>query len=231
MTVNAERSAPHSDHEDDMSKIKEFVSKGVRLIVTDTEEGGRPDAAREKEIPPEAFEAPAPRSARSGVPATVEDFAAVYQEAGIELPPHGYGVDKVGEMLESKRLAPLGREVKATAVLAALEAAQVGVRDVIQDAVRRDGALDAFESAKEREVQELRERSEARVFLGEKNTEIEGLKQAADAAGQAFAQLQARKHREEERLYEVVAHFVEGTDNPITTAAAPRAAVPVKPRE
>jgi len=221
-----------------MSKIKEFVSKGVRLIVTDTEEGGRPDAAREKEIPPEAFEAPPPRAARSGVPATVEDFAAVYQEAGIELPPHGYGVDKVGEMLESKRLAPLGREVKATAVLAALEAAQVGVRDVIQDAVRRDGALDAFESAKEREVQELRERSEARVktikeeidrFLREKNTEIEGLKQAADAAGQAFAQLQARKHREEERLYEVVAHFVEGTDNPITTAGVARPSAAAKP--
>jgi len=224
-----------------MSKIKDFVSKGVRLIVTDTEEGGRPpDPAREKEIPPEAFEAPPPKAVRSSVPASVEDFGAVYQEAGIELPAHGYGVDKVGEMLESKRLAPLGKEVKATAVLAALEAAQVGVRDVIQDAVRRDGALDAFESAKEREVQELRERSEARVktikeeierFLREKNTEIEGLKQAAEAASQAFAQLQARKHREEERLYEVVAHFVEGTDNPITTASSPRAAAPAKPHE
>ena len=225
-----------------MSKIKDFVSKGVRLIVSDTEEGGSPEAAaaREKEIPPEAFEAAPPRTGRSAVPATVEDFASVYQEAGIELPAHGYGVDKVGEMLESKRLAPLGKEVKATAVLAALEAAQVGVRDVIQDAVRRDGALDAFESAKEREVQELRERSEARVktikeeierFLHDKNAEIEGLKQAAEAAGQAFAQLQARKHREEERLYEVVAHFVEGADNPITTAASPRAAAPAKPRE
>jgi len=223
-----------------MSKIKDFVSKGVRLIVTDSEEGGRPEAGREKEIPAEAFEAPPARAAHSGVPATVEDFAAVYQEAGIELPAHGYGVDKVAEMLESKRLAPLGKEVKATAVLAALEAAQVSVRDVLQDAVRRDGALDAFESAKEREVQELRERSEGRVktikeeierFLREKNVEIEGLKQAAETAGQAFAQLQARKHREEERLYDVVAHFVEGTDNPITTSASPRPAVPVKARE
>ena len=224
-----------------MSKLKDLVSKGVRLIVTDSEEGAaRPEGPREKEIPAEAFEAPPPRTARSAVPANVEDFAAVYQEAGIELPAHGYGVDKVGEMLESKRLAPLGKEVKATAVMAALEAAQVSVRDVIQDAVRRDGALDAFESSKEREVQELRERSEARVktikeeierFLREKNAEIEGLKQGAEAASQAFAQLQARKHREEERLYDVVAHFVEGTDNPITTAASPRAAAPVKPRE
>jgi hypothetical protein len=193
---------------------------------------------RETEIPAEAFEAPPPRTARSSVPSTVEDFGAVYDEAGISLPPHGYGIDKVAEMLENKRLAPLGKEVKATAVLAALEAAQVGVRDVIQDAVRRDGALDAFEGAKEREVQELRARSEARVktikdeidqFLREKNAEIEGLKQASEAAGQAFAQLQARKRREEERLFEVVAHFVEGADNPISTAAAPRPAAPAKP--
>lgn len=222
-----------------MSKIREFVSKGVRLIVTETDEGVRSDAAREKEIPAEAFEAPPARPIRSGVPATVEDFAAVYQEAGIDLPPHGYGVDKVGEMLESKRLAPLGKEVKATAVLAALEAAQVGVRDVIQDAVRRDGALDAFESAKEREVQDLRERSEGRVktikeeierFLREKNTEIESLKQASEAAAQAFTQLRARKHREEERLFEVVAHFVEGTDNPISTAGSSRpVGAPAKP--
>ncbi|PYQ21813.1 MAG: hypothetical protein DMF81_14255 [Acidobacteria bacterium] len=222
-----------------MSKIREFVSKGVRLIVTDTDAGERAETAQEKEIPPEAFEAPPPRAARSGLPASVEDFAAVYQEAGIQLPPHGYGVDKVAEMLESKRLAPLGREVKATAVLAALEAAHVGVRDVIQDAVRRDGALDAFEAAKEREVQELRERSEARVktikeeierFLRDKNAEIESLKQASEAASQAFTQLQARKRREEERLYEVVAHFVEAADNPITTASSPRgAAAPAKP--
>jgi hypothetical protein len=220
-----------------MSKIREFVSKGVRLIVTETDEGARPDAAREREIPPEAFEAPPPRPVRSGVPATVEDFSAVYQEAGIDLPPHGYGVDKVGEMLESKRLAPLGKEVKATAVLAALEAAQVAVRDVLQDAVRRDGALDAFEAAKEREVQDLRERSESRVktikeeierFLREKNVEIEGLKQASETAAQAFAQLQARKRREEERLFEVVAHFVEGPDNPISTTATPRPAAPAK---
>jgi len=222
-----------------MSKLSDLVNKGVRLIVTDAAEGEAPEVPREKEIPAEAFEAPPPRAARSAVPSTVEDFGAVYAEAGIAPPPHGYGIDKVAEMLESKRLAPLGKEVKATAVLAALEAAQVGVRDVIQDAVSRDRALDAFETAKEREVQDLREKSEARIntikeeidrFLREKNAEIEGLKQASEAASQAFAQLQARKHREEERLYGVVAHFVEGADNPITTAASPRpAGVPAKP--
>ena len=158
-----------------------------------------------------------------------QSFEAVYEEAGIALPAHKYGVDKVAEMLESKRLATLGREVRATAVLAALEAAQVPIRDVIQDAVLRDKALDDFEAAKEAEVKDLKAKSEARIaaikeeietMLRAKNAEIEELKKAAEAAEQAFADLQARKRKEEDRLQEVVSHFIEGPENPITTARA-----------
>ena len=129
-----------------MSKLKDLVSRGVRLIVTDapgTEaaEGETAPAERELEIPGEAFEAAEPRRVtRSEVPADVKDFAAVYAEAGIEPPVHGYGIDKAAEMLDSKRLSNLGREVKAAAVLAAIEAAGVPLRDVIQDAVKRDKA-------------------------------------------------------------------------------------------
>ena len=139
--------------------------------------------------PPKAVEV-------SAVPADVADFGAVYEEAGIELPLHGYGVDKVGEMLASPRLASLNREVRAAAVLAALEAAQVPPADVIQDAVKRDKALDAFEAAKRRELDELHAGAEARIaaikeeietFLREKNAEMEGLKQARETAERAFA--------------------------------------------
>lgn len=219
-----------------MSRIKDLVSKGVRLIVV--EDQPPPQAPpREREIPAEAFDAPlAAPVVKSSVPADVEDFTAVYDEAGVSLPAHGYGVDKVAEMLQNKRLATLGREVKATAVIAALEAAGAPVRDVIQDGVRRDAALDAFESAKETELRELQRQSAARVqairdeidgFLRAKNAEIEELKQATDAAEKAFASLQAKKRKEEERIHEVVAHFIEGADNPITTGARP--AVPPSP--
>jgi hypothetical protein len=220
-----------------MSKLSELVSKGVRLIVTDVPPEGEAPAedapAREREIPAEAFDTPPPETAstgRSEVAADVADFGAVYAEAAIALPDHGYGVDKVAEMLEGKRLATLSREVKATAVMAALEAAGVAVRDVIQDAVKRDRALDAFEAAKQQEVEELRADTATRVeeikaeidaFLKEKNAELEQLKAAAEAAGRAFLDMQARKRQEEERLAAVVAHFLEGGDNPVTTAAAP----------
>src|SRR5688572_20714558 len=103
-----------------VSKLRELMGRGVRLIVTDTAEGSAGTSSAEREIPPEAFAAEPRAVTASAVPSSVEDFTAVYDEAGIALPPHGYGVDKVAEMLGSKRLASLGREVKAAAVMAAL---------------------------------------------------------------------------------------------------------------
>lgn len=230
-----------------MSKLKDLVSRGVRLIVTDQPENGGEGAAEgaplpEREIPAEAFLAAEPRRiTRSEVPADVVDFAAVYAEAGIELPPHGYGIDKVAEMLEGKRLQTLSREVRATAVMAAIEAAGVPLRDVIQDAVKRDKALDAFEAAKGREIQELHARTETRAeaiktemdaFLKEKNAELEALKAAEEAANRSFLELQTRKTREEDRLASLVGHFLEGGDNPITTSAkAPASAAPAPPHK
>ncbi len=229
-----------------MGRLTDIVSKGVRLIVSDgesevppellEEEPGapRPPAAprprhaapRERDIPPEVFDVPPQRRvSQSAVPATVGDFGAVYAEAGIELPAHGYGVDKVGEMLQSKRLASLAPEVKAAAVMAALEAAGVAVRDVVQDAVLRDKALDAFETAKDREARESRQKNEARIaslqqeldaLVKKIGAEIENLKKASDEAEQAFQALRERKLKEEERLHAVVAHFIEGADNPVT---------------
>jgi hypothetical protein len=225
-----------------VSKLRELVSRGVRLVVTETDEANAMvSPPPPMEIPADelplvtADRAPAPASA---VPADTDGFDPVYEEAGIAAPAHGYGVVKVAEMLENKRLASLGREVKASAVLAALEAAGVSIKDIIADAVRRDGALDAFEAAKERELTELKAASEERVaairmeietFLKEKNAEIEGLKQATEAASTAFGQLQIRKRREEDLLHDVVAHFVESTDNPVTTSrSTATAAAPPK---
>jgi hypothetical protein len=101
------------------------------------------------------------------------------------------------------------------------------LRDVIQDAVVRDKALDAFEAAKGRELQELQARTESRAeaiqaemdaFLKERNDELEALKASKEKAHRAFLDLQARKRREEDRLAALVGHFLEGGDNPITTS-------------
>ena len=120
-------------------------------------------------------------------------------------------------------------------MLAALEAAGVELKDVIQDGVRRDKALDAFFGGKTAETQELRGKSERRIeeikeqiaaLLKEKNAEIEALKKAAEEASQALAKLDERKQREEDRLHAILAHFVEAAGNPITRGKPP---APEKP--
>lgn len=215
-----------------MGKLTELVNKGVRLIVTD--QGGAPleppaAASASRPLSADDFEAPPPRRvARSEVPAAVADFSTVYQEAAVEPPAHGYGIDKVGDMLENKRFATLSREAKATAVLVALEAAGAPIRDVIQDAIQRDGALDAFEADKARELQDTQQKNDARIkdlnaqleeLIRKINTEVQALKQSSEQAARAFEELRTRKRREEERLHAIVSHFLEGGDNPITTSA------------
>jgi hypothetical protein len=227
-----------------VGKLSDLVNKGVRLIVVEQDAAGSrggtatsPPPPPPREIQPEEIDAPTAAPARSDVAMEVEDFGAVYDEAGVAIPDHGYGVDKVAEMLQGKRLSSLSREVRATAVLAALEAAQVDVKDVIADAVKRDKAIDAFEAAKERELHDLRAKNEGRVrelrqemetLLTKINAEIERLKAATETAEKSFSQLQIRKRREEERLHEVVANFVEAPDNPIT-AGSLQGSTPPKP--
>ncbi len=221
-----------------MTGLSEFVRKGVRLIVTESDEGpvelppSGPKVETPREIPAEDLAVPEAPAVESALPSDVADFAAVYAEAGVSEAPHGYGVNKVAEMLANPRLASLGREVKAAAVLAALEAAGVTLAEVIQDAVRRDRAIDAFESAKRQELDRLEADNQARLadidaeirsFLRDRNAQIEELKAATKAAQEAFASLLDRKHAEEERLRDIVCHFVAPSDNPIT---APSTAPP-----
>ena len=47
------------------------------------------------------------------------------------------------------------RDVKKSSVLVALEAVGAPLQDVIQDAMKRDQALDAFESVQEKALNQL----------------------------------------------------------------------------
>jgi hypothetical protein len=202
-----------------MSPIKELMSKGIRYIETP---GGKGVPA---ESEADAFPVSSPPAlTRSSVPLDVADWNAVYREAGVHPPPHGYGVDRIGEMLETKRFGSLDRDTKRKAIMAALDAAAVSVRDVVQDAVARDHALEAFETFKQREVDELRARTMGRVqtvqqeletVLRDSNAELERLKRGTEEAVRAFAQFQERKRAEEKRLREFISHFAKDEDNPI----------------
>jgi hypothetical protein len=200
-------------------------------------EGRRPEIGRTADV---RLGAETPegtgRAGRWKASATVPDLATVYKEAGIESPLHGYGVDKLTDMLSSPHLASATREVRATAAQVALEAARVPLRDIIDDALLRSKALAAFEADKAFDLQASQMRAERRaqvlrdqvdVFRRQKNAEIDELKRTIDAADQSLAQLRARKRREQERLHRIVTHFVE--PRPAVAAPPPIAARPAAP--
>src|SRR5919106_2205342 len=92
----------------------------------------------EKALPPEAAEPGG----------EIPDFAAVFKAAGISDPPHGYSAYKVLEILSSPEFANLDSKAKAAALSGFLKMNPTGpvpITDVVQDAVRRDQALDKFE--------------------------------------------------------------------------------------
>src|SRR6266536_3491759 len=65
-------------------------------------------------------------------------FDEIYKAAEIPAASQGYSILKVAQMLESEHIRNLPSDVKKSSVLVALDAAGADIKDVIQDAVRRD---------------------------------------------------------------------------------------------
>ena len=59
-------------------------------------------------------------------------------------------------MLQSEHLQSLPADVKQKSILVALDAAGVKVADIVEDAVRRDRALDTYERVLQKNLDELR---------------------------------------------------------------------------
>ncbi|MGA9507368.1 MAG: hypothetical protein WBV55_01845 [Candidatus Sulfotelmatobacter sp.] len=74
---------------------------------------------------------------------TMED---IYRAAGIAHSKKGYSIHKVVEMLNSEHMAGLANETKRAAVMVALEAADISLGQVQQDAKTRQEALDRYEA-------------------------------------------------------------------------------------
>lgn len=158
------------------------------------------------------------------------DFPAVYSAAGIGEPPHGFTAFKILEMLQSPGLAELPPQAKASALAGFLKmnpGGAVAIGEVIQDAVRRDQALDRFEQflqAKLAERQAAAERANALLqaeidALAERHraTMAANTRAISELAGR-LSEWSARKRVEERRLQSAVAPFVDG--NPISTESA-----------
>ena len=157
-------------------------------------------------------------------------FDEIYTLADIRAPEHGYTIFKVGQMLTSEHLRGLPPKVKASSILVALEAAGVTVDQVVQDAVRRDRALDAYERAQQKSVEDLEARKIAEN--GQIQAELDRLIAQHEARMKAnndevarekerFYGWRLKKQQEEQKIAEAVGYFLsEQQPNPISTRPA-----------
>ena len=166
----------------------------------------------------------APVSATAG-------FDEIYRAAEIQPPAHGYTIIKIAEMLRSERIRTLPAEVKKSSILLALDAAGVKIEEVIEDAVKRDRALDGFERVQQKALDDLEARKEQENqqiqaeldrLVQEHNARIQANKEEVEKERERFYGWRLQKQQEEQKIADSVSYFV--TENPITTggvAAAP----------
>lgn len=151
-------------------------------------------------------------------------FDEIYKAAEIPDPPKGYSIFKVSEMLQSEHIRSMPADVKRSSVLVALDAAGVDIKDVIQDAVRRDRALDTFERVQEKAATELESRknqenaqiqTEIDKFVSEQRAKMQANNDEVTREKERFFGWRLKKQQEEKKISDAVAPFV--SENPITT--------------
>jgi len=151
-------------------------------------------------------------------------FDEIYKAAEIPVPQQGYSILKIAQMLESEHIRNLPSDVKRSSVLVALDAAGVDIKEIIQDAVRRDRALDTYERVQQRAVEELeskksKENSELQAqidrYVTEQRAKIQGNNDEIAKEKVRFTGWRLKKQQEEKRIADAVGYFV--SENPITT--------------
>jgi hypothetical protein len=168
----------------------------------------------------------------------VPDFPAIYKAAGVTDPPHGYSAYKVLEIFSSPGFATLDLRAKAAALTGFLNmnpSGPVPITDIVQDAVRRDQALDKFEeflrgkqAARAQQVDKDNAKLQAEIDeVTRRNREKMETNRVGLETDQArLSRWLTLKRTEERKLFDAVNPFVE--KNPISTADTPS---PAPPRE
>jgi hypothetical protein len=151
-------------------------------------------------------------------------FEEIYRAAEIPEAPHGYSILRVAQMMESEHIRSLPSDVKKSSVLVGLEAAEVNIKDVIQDAIYRDRALDGYERVQQRALEELensktaenaRIQAEIDRYVTEQRAKIQENNEVITREKERVTGWRLKKQQEEKKIAETVGYFV--SENPITT--------------
>ncbi len=160
---------------------------------------------------------------KTGADLSQKAFEDIYREAGITGSP--CTVDELATLLENPAVANQPMSVKIIAVNLALSAKGISHEVPIADAVRRDRALDAYQSMLAEYSQTTEQRNLAKVqeltreteeFLKRKQAEMEALRSEIAEAKRQAMDFSLRREAEEKRLANLISPFLEGKPNPVT---------------
>ncbi len=154
----------------------------------------------------------------------------IYHASGILSARSRYGINKIVEMLSSKHIREMSKDVKRASVLMALAAAGTSVDDVLQDAARRQHALTSYEASQQKQFDEfearnVRENAQIqtemeRVTAHYANRMKHNLDQVAQERA-ALCSWQAMKEQESQRIAEAVGLCGKQAPEPASDTPAP----------
>jgi hypothetical protein len=150
-------------------------------------------------------------------------FEEIYQSAGIEDSP--CSVDELAKLMENPAVASQPLNVKIIAVNLALSAKGVSHEVPIADAVRRDRALDAYQTMLDERARATEQRNTLQVqqltqeveeFLRRKQAETDALRAEISEAQRQALDFSVRREAEEQRLVGLISPFLAGQPNPVS---------------
>jgi hypothetical protein len=134
-------------------------------------------------------------------------------------PTGEYTILKVAQMLQSEHMRSLPVQAKRAAILVALQAAGVRVRDVIDDALQRSEALTNAERAREKALGEFEMRKEeanrkvqamVQSLVAEYDARIHRTKEEVGAERDKLAEWKRTKLEEEQRIADALSYLTDG---------------------
>ena len=140
-------------------------------------------------------------------------FEDIYSKSSFKstIGPTEYNILKVAEMATSDQLHGLSATAKHSALMMALEAAGVAVEDILQDAMQRQRALEAYDEEQQRRLQDFesiklkdneRLSAEMESIAAQYRTKIAAAVEEIERERSAFRDWQERKLREQRRIAE-----------------------------
>ena len=175
--------------------------------------------------------APDPTSAAdSGIKLPVIlNISQVYEKALIKPDAEGFDITRVEQMLANPEIADLPVEIRARSVKMALSSMGKDLRSVLEDAARRDKALDDYQVYLEHRTGQVEEQvtaanaalqKEIEAFAQAKNALMMQNKALLEQARNALSSFNVAKEAEEKRLFTIVAPFVTPGENPVIVSGS-----------